>query len=76
MFNLVAHYRYLLPNMYFMWQISPIQTFLCVFVGPGLVSPGFIMSRASYPAGPTMYYSIEPLYTAIYPKRGGHFVYS
>ena len=37
-----------------MWQISQIQTCLCVVVGPGLVStsPAFMRSIASHPAGP------------------------
>ena len=36
-----------------LWQISQIQTCLCVFVGPGFVStsPAFMRSSASHPAG-------------------------
>ena len=37
-----------------LWQISQIQTFLSVFVGPGLIStsPEFMRSSANHPAGP------------------------
>ena len=37
-----------------LWQISQIQTCLFKLVGPGLVSisPVFVSSSASYPAGP------------------------
>ena len=37
-----------------LWQISHIQTCLCVVVGPGFVStsPAFMRSSASHPAGP------------------------
>ena len=37
-----------------LWQISQIQTCLCVVVGPEFVStsPAFMRSRASHPAGP------------------------
>ena len=37
-----------------LWQVSHIQTCLCVVVGPGLVwiSPAFMMGSASHPAGP------------------------
>ena len=37
-----------------LWQISQIQTFLFIVVGPGLVStsPAFVSSSASHPAGP------------------------
>ena len=53
MFNPVAPYRYLLPPCICLWQISQIQTCLCVVVGPGFVSmsPAFIRSSASHPAG-------------------------
>ena len=36
-----------------LWQISQIQTYLCVFVGPGFVStsPAFMRSSASHPVG-------------------------
>ena len=36
-----------------LWQISQIQTCLCVVIGPGLVStsPAFMRSIASHPAG-------------------------
>ena len=36
-----------------LWQISQIQTCLCVVVGPGFVptSPAFMRSRASHPVG-------------------------
>ena len=37
MFNPVAPYGYLLPTVYLLWQISQIQTCLCVVVGPGFV---------------------------------------
>ena len=54
MFSPVAPYRYMLPNLYFLWQISQIQTCLRVVVGPGLVSttPAFMRSISSHPAGP------------------------
>ena len=50
MFNPVAPYRYLLPNL---WQILQIQTCLRVVVGPGLVStsPAFMRSITSHPVG-------------------------
>ena len=53
-FNPVAPYGYLLSDMYFLWQISQIQTFLFEVVGPGLVStsPAFVGNIASHPAGP------------------------
>ena len=53
-FNPVAPYGYLLPNMYFLWQISQLQTCLFKVVGPGLVStsPAFVRSSASHPVGP------------------------
>ena len=37
-----------------LWQISQIQTCLCVVVEPGFVStlPAFMRSSASHPAGP------------------------
>ena len=37
-----------------LWQISQIQTCLCVVVGPGFgsTSPTFMRSRTSHPAGP------------------------
>ena len=37
-----------------LWQISHIQTCLCVVVGPGFVStsPAFMRSSAIHPAGP------------------------
>ena len=52
MFNPVAPYRYLLPNLY-LYVISQIQTSLGVVVRPGLVStsPAFMRSIASHPAG-------------------------
>ena len=54
LFNPVAPYGYLLSDMYFLWQISPIKTFLFRVVGPGLVStsPVFMSNNASHPAGP------------------------
>ena len=38
-----------------LWQISQIQTCLCVVVGPGLVStlPAFMKCSASHPVGTT-----------------------
>ena len=53
-FNPVALYGYLLSDMYLLWQISQIQTFLFKVVGPGLVttSPAFVSSNVSHPAGP------------------------
>ena len=53
-FNPVAPYGYLLPNVYCLWKILQIQSCLCVFVGPGFVStaPVFIRSSASNPACP------------------------
>ena len=53
-FNPVAPYGYLLSDMFCLWQISQIQTFLFKVVGPGLVStsPAFVSSSASHPAGP------------------------
>ena len=52
MFNPVAPYRYLLPNLYL--SVAEIQTCLCVVVGHRLVStsPAFMRSIASHPAGP------------------------
>ena len=37
-----------------LWQISQIQSCLCVIVGPGFVStsPAFMRSSASHPVGP------------------------
>ena len=37
-----------------LWQISQIQTCMCVVVGPGFVStsPAFMRDSASHPAGP------------------------
>ena len=37
-----------------LWQISQIQTCLCVVVGPGFVStsPSFMRNRVNHPAGP------------------------
>ena len=54
MFNPVAPYRYLIPAMYLLWQISQIQTCLCDVIGPGFIStsPAFMRSSASHPAGP------------------------
>ena len=54
MFNPVSPYRYLIHNVYFLWQIPQIQTCLCVFVGPGFVStsPDFMRSSANHPSGP------------------------
>ena len=37
-FNPVTPYGYLLSDMYFLWQISQIQTRLFSVVGPGIVS--------------------------------------
>ena len=45
----------LLPSIcFFVWQISQIQTCLCVVVGPGFVttSPAFMRGSASHPADP------------------------
>ena len=52
--RIFAPYRYLLPNLYCLWQISQIQTCLCVVVGPGLVStsPAFMRSIDRHTAGP------------------------
>ena len=53
MFNPVAPYGYLLPNMYlFIADITNPDLF--DVVGPGLVStsPAFVRSSASHPAGP------------------------
>ena len=56
LFNPVAHYGYLLPTLpcICLWQISQIQTCLCVVVEPGFVStsPTFVRSSASQPLGP------------------------
>ena len=54
LFNPVAPYGYLLSDMYFLWQISQIQTFLFRVVGPGLVStsPAFVSNSASHQEGP------------------------
>ena len=54
LFNHVAPYRCLLPTMHFLWKISKIQACLCVVVGHGFVSisPAFMRSSASHPAGP------------------------
>ena len=53
-FNPVAPYGYLLSDMFLLWRISQIQTFLFRVVGPGLVStsPAFVSNSASHPAGP------------------------
>ena len=53
-FNPVAPYGYLLPNMYVLWQISQIQTRLFNVVGSGLVStsPAFVRSSDSHSVGP------------------------
>ena len=53
-FNSVASYGYLLPNMYLFIETSQIQTRLSSVVGPGLVStsPAFVRSSASHPVGP------------------------
>ena len=54
MFNPVAPYGYLLPNMYlFLADITNPDSFVSV-VGPGLVStsPVFVRSCASQPEGP------------------------
>ena len=50
--NHVAPHHYLLPPCICLWQISQIQTCLCVGVGPGFVStsPAFMRSSASHPA--------------------------
>ena len=51
MFNPVAHYGYLIPNVYlFMADITNPD----LFVGPGVVSTSlaFMRSSASHPAGP------------------------
>ena len=49
-FNPVAPYGHLLSDMYFLWQISQIQTFLFKVVGPGLVStsPDYQYQRPSW----------------------------
>ena len=55
MFNPVAPYGYLLPNVYlFMADITNPDLFVCVFVGPRFVStsPAFMRSSASHAAGP------------------------
>ena len=54
MFNPVAPFGYLLPNMYLFIADIQIQTRLFEVVGPGLVStsPAFVMRSASHPAGP------------------------
>ena len=54
-FNHVAPYGYLLPNMYlFIADIANPDLFFLNVVGPGLVStsPAFVRSSASYPACP------------------------
>ena len=50
-FNPVAPYGYLLSDMYFLWQISQIQTFLFK-VGWVSTSPAFVRNSAIHPAGP------------------------
>ena len=54
MFNPVAPYRYLLPNLYLSVADITNPDFLRVVVGPGLVStsPAFMRSISSHPAGP------------------------
>ena len=54
MFNPVAPYEYLLPDMYLFIAEIANQARLCDVVGPGYVStpPAFMRSSASYPAGP------------------------
>ena len=49
-FNPVAPYEYLLSDMYLLWQILQIQTFLFRVVGPGLVStsPAFVTNSARH----------------------------
>ena len=52
-FNPVAPYRYLLPNLYL--SVADIANpDLCVVDGPGLesISPAFMRSVARHPAGP------------------------
>ena len=50
-FNPVAPYGYLFPNMYlFIADIANPDLF--DVVGPGLVSPAFVMSSQSHPANP------------------------
>ena len=53
MFNHVALYRYLLPNMYLSMTKIEIQTFLAVVFGLELVStsPAFMRSSVSHAAG-------------------------
>ena len=53
-FNPVALYHISFLTCICLWQISQIQTFFCVVVGPGLVttSPAFMSITASHPAGP------------------------
>ena len=54
MFNPIAPYRYLPPNLYLSVADIAIQTCLRVFVGPGFVStsPAFMRSSTSHTAGP------------------------
>ena len=48
MFNPVAPYGYLLPNVYlFMADIASPDLFVCVFVGPGFVSTSLAFMRSS-----------------------------
>ena len=53
-FNHVAPYGYLLPNMYLFITYIESPYSLLVVVGLGLVStsPAFVKSSASHPAGP------------------------
>ena len=62
-FNHVAPYRYLPPNMCLSVADIVNPAFLGVVVGPGLVStsPAFMRSSASHPAGPHGW---------LYPKTG------
>ena len=50
----IAPYRYLPPIVYCLWQISHIQTCLCVVVGQlfASTSPNLMRGSASHPAGP------------------------
>ena len=43
----VALFMNLLPTVYCLWQISKIQTCLCVFVGPVFVSISRTFMRSS-----------------------------
>ena len=53
-FNPVAPYGYLTPNLYLFMADNTNQSRLFNVVGPGLVStsPAFVRSNASHPGGP------------------------